>query len=105
MEKLNCWQFKKCGREPNGSKVHELGICPAAVEKRLDGIHSGTNAGRACWVCSATLCKNEIQGSFAAKYASCTACDFYLNIREEEFPNFMLSAVILKRLEDQKATV
>ena len=23
---MNCWEFKKCGREPNGLKAKELGI-------------------------------------------------------------------------------
>jgi len=27
--KLNCWEFKKCGRQPGGPKVAELGVCPA----------------------------------------------------------------------------
>ncbi|MGE5174112.1 MAG: two-CW domain-containing protein, partial [Betaproteobacteria bacterium] len=30
MEKLNCWEHKKCGRQPGGHKVAELGVCPSA---------------------------------------------------------------------------
>jgi hypothetical protein len=29
-KKLNCWEVKKCGREPGGVKVKELGVCPAS---------------------------------------------------------------------------
>lgn len=29
--KLNCWEFKKCGREPGGLKARERGACPATV--------------------------------------------------------------------------
>ena len=35
--KLNCWQVKKCGREPGGAKVAEFGVCPAAAETALNG--------------------------------------------------------------------
>ena len=49
----NCWEHKKCGREPGGSETESLGVCPAAVESRLDGVHGGRNAGRACWIVGA----------------------------------------------------
>lgn len=29
----------QCGREPDGQKVEELGVCPAAVEASFDGIN------------------------------------------------------------------
>ena len=44
MAKLNCWEFKKCGREAGGSKVGELGLCPAATTRAVDGVHDGKNA-------------------------------------------------------------
>lgn len=34
MSRTNCWEYFKCGREPGGSKVDELGVCPAATEER-----------------------------------------------------------------------
>ncbi len=98
MKKQNCWEFKKCGREPGGLHVHNLGICPATVEKKLDGIHDGVNAGRACWVIAGTLCKGEVQGTFAQKYNNCEACDFYRETKSQEFPKFMLSAILLKKI-------
>ena len=73
MEKLNCWQVKNCGREPNGLKSHELGVCPTAEEPRLDGAHGGKNGGRACWVVAATLCGGKEQGSFGQKKGVVTA--------------------------------
>ena len=48
--KINCWEFKKCGRQPGGAKAAELGVCPATVSAVLNGAHGGQNAGRACWV-------------------------------------------------------
>lgn len=96
--KLNCWEFKKCGRQPGGPHVHDLGKCPATVEERLDDVHGGVNAGRACWVVAGTFCGGAVQGTFAQKFHSCQKCDFYENVRGEEHPNFVLSTSLLARL-------
>ncbi len=97
-KKLNCWEFKKCGRQPGGEHIQDLGVCPAPTEERLDGVHGGTNAGRSCWVIAGTLCKGEVQGTFAHKYKNCENCDFYKKVKEEEFTKFTLSALLLKKL-------
>lgn len=94
--KRNCWEFKKCGREANGSKAHELGVCPASSTSQLHGIHGGLNSGRACWVVTGTYCRGEVQGTFAKKYNSCSECDFYRTVKVEESPRFMLSTTLLK---------
>lgn len=96
--KKNCWEFKKCGREPGGSNVIDLGVCPATVEERLDGTHGGKNAGRACWVVAGTFCKGEVQGTFALKYKDCERCDFYQAVRREEGRGFVFSYILLKKL-------
>ena len=98
--KKNCWDFKKCGREPGGQHVAEFGVCPAATEARLDSVHGGHNAGRACWVVAGTLCKGETQGTFAVKFGSCEACEFYLAVREEEFPQFQFSSLLLNKIRE-----
>ena len=98
--KQNCWEFLNCGREPEGNNALELGICPAAIETRLDGVHDGKNAGRACWVVAGTLCNDEIQGVFAQKYHACTACDFYKKVQKENFHNFQVSFTLLKKLRE-----
>ena len=64
--KMNCWEFKKCGREPGGAKSKELGPCSAYPK---DGNHCARLAG--------TLCGGVVQGSFASKLANCMNCDFY----------------------------
>jgi len=81
---MNCWEFKKCGREAGGANAAEFGVCPAFIEKRLDGIHGGVSAGRACWVIAGTYCGGTIQGTFAEKEHNCLACDFYKLVRKEE---------------------
>lgn len=99
MPKLHCWEVKGCGRQPGGRHQSDLGVCPAATENRLDGIHGGRNAGRACWVVSGTMCNGEIQGTFAKKFGSCMQCDFYKLVQDQEFPNFVLSASLLTQLK------
>ncbi|MEW5805013.1 MAG: two-CW domain-containing protein [bacterium] len=100
MKKINCWEFKKCGRHAGGEHEKDMGICPATVEKKLDRIHGGSNGGRACWVVSGTMCGGVIQGTFAKKYSSCSKCDFYKTVRQEEHPKFQLSAVLLNILKE-----
>ncbi len=98
MVKQNCWQVKACGREPGGSRVRELGVCPAATEDRLNGVHDGVAAGRACWVTVGTLCGGTVQGAFASKYANCKECSFYQQVHAEEGLRFRLSATLLPLL-------
>jgi hypothetical protein len=95
---LNCWEFKKCGREPGGSKIEELGVCPATIEKRADGIHSGKNGGRSCWAIAGTLCKGEVQGTYALKMLNCLKCDFYQRVVADERWGFMSGEAILKKI-------
>ncbi len=101
MGKMNCWEFMKCGRQPGGAHSVDLGVCPATQEFRLNGIHEGMNAGRSCWVLSGTLCRGEVQGSFAKKFKNCEICNFYQTVKKEEFPRFQLSALLVKKLEEK----
>ncbi len=84
MQKKNCWEFKNCGRQPGGHKVLELGVCPVTTHQMLHGAHSGTNAGRACWVVAGSLCGGKIQGSYAQKLTTCWRCDFMNVVKKEE---------------------
>lgn len=34
-------EFQRCGRNPGGEHLGDLGICPAAQERRLSGVHGG----------------------------------------------------------------
>ncbi len=97
--KQNCWEYKRCGRQPQGHHVFDQGVCPAAIEERLDGVHGGTNAGRARWVIAGTMCGGQVQGSFGSKYRNCEQCDFYQMARQEERGTFKLSIVLLNRLK------
>lgn len=82
--KTNCWEFKKCGREPGGIKSKELGVCPASLATAVNGVNSGTNGGRICWALTGTLCGGKVQGTFAQKLANCCECEFYKMVRQQE---------------------
>jgi hypothetical protein len=105
MAKLNCWEYKKCGREPGGLKEKELGVCPATTDIRLDGVHSGKNSGRTCWVVAGTLCEGKVQGSFAKKETACTLCDFYKTVLMEEKNDFLMARELLDKLHTYKEQV
>jgi len=62
----NCWEVKQCGRVPGGSKVADMGVCPAYP-------NDGTN----CWNVAGTFCGGKVQGSAAQKRGGCLNCEFY----------------------------
>lgn len=105
--KKNCWEHKKCGRQPGGSKAAELGICPVTTYTELDGAHEGQNAGRACWAIAGSLCGGKIQGTYAQKLHNCWRCEFMNAVKAEEEPTpFGFSATRLgmeKTLEKERA--
>ncbi len=82
--KINCWEYMKCGRSPEGEKASELGVCPASVDDSYDGINSGKCGGRFCWAVAGTLCGGKVQGTFAEKRESCVHCDFYKRVQAEQ---------------------
>jgi len=88
--KTNCWEVKKCGRQQNGIKTGEFGICLARSETSYNGKNGGKNGGRYCWKIAGTLCGGEVQGSFARKVGNCMACDFFKQVRKEEGKEFQL---------------
>lgn len=83
-DKQNCWDFMKCGREHGGSKVHELGVCPAALDVSSNGLNDGENGGRICWAIAGTFCGDQVQGTFTEKQTTCMSCDFYKSVKEEQ---------------------
>ena len=85
---LNCWEFKKCGRQPGGSRVSELGECPASTDAKADGINGGRNGGRICWALTGTLCGGKVQGTFAQKLTNCANCEFYGLVKTEQGKEF-----------------
>lgn len=98
MSKINCWDFKKCGRIPGGSNVDKLGICPAFTSEKVNTINNGKNGGRACWVIAGTFCEDEVQGTYAVKFSTCMNCDFYKLVLQEEGKDWQGAIEILPLL-------
>ncbi len=106
--KLNCWEMKKCGREPGGLHEKEFGSCPAATYTALDGLHGGKNAGRACWVVSGSLCGGRIQGHEEQKRAACWECDFLKLVKKDEGPErfgFSHTRLCMDRVKQKAGTL
>ncbi len=91
MERENCWEVMKCGRQTGGENVHDLGECIAALSSQYDGLNKGKHGGRFCWVITGTLCKGEKQGTYAKKLKSCLDCKFLKQVNEEEGRFFILT--------------
>jgi hypothetical protein len=91
MQRKNCWEVMKCGREPDGEKAEESGVCPAAIACKYDGKNKGTHGGRFCWAVAGTLCGGAVQGTYANKLLDCLHCAFLKKVNEEEGRNFVLS--------------
>ncbi len=94
---MNCWEFKKCGRQPGG----ELnGSRPCQVPKMsiYDGINGGKNGGRVCWIVADTVCDGDVQETFHQKLEACSQCDFYRIVKEEEGGSPKIPLDILEKL-------
>lgn len=87
---LNCWEIKKCGREPGGKTIAEHGVCPAAVESPHDGINRGVRGGRICWAVAGTFCGGKVQGLFAEKIESCVTCEVFQLVTAQEGKHFQM---------------
>jgi hypothetical protein len=94
----NCWEFKKCGREPGGARVAELGVCPASGAAQLTGVNHGLHGGRACWAVAGTFCGGKVQGTFATKLEACSHCEFYALVAKEEGRGMVTTRSILAKL-------
>jgi hypothetical protein len=71
----NCWEFKKCGREPGGEKAEQTGTCQVAIATFVNGLNGGINGGRICWA---------IKGNFSNNKVQCVNCDFFYLLEREE---------------------
>jgi hypothetical protein len=83
--KLNCWEFKNCGREKGGLMAGTLGVCPVACAMHCDGLNGGRAGGRVCWTIVSSgnrLCSRGVQSR-----KSCLSCDFYRRVIHEEAEN------------------
>jgi hypothetical protein len=81
--KINCWEFRKCGRGVDGTEV-KSDVCPAALSKEHNGKNGGLNGGRYCWKIKGTLCDIHTKSNKTDKILKCIACEFYKKVQEEQ---------------------
>lgn len=77
-----------CGREPGGMHAERSGVCAASTDQRLDKVHGGMNAGKACWVVAGTLGRGRSDCTFARDFKQCPNCTFYKVVKSEEGIHF-----------------
>jgi hypothetical protein len=80
--RLNCWEYRNCGREKGGLMVALLGECPVAAAMKYDGHNGGIAAGRSCWLVPESEC--QALGTSAAGNRNCHECEFYRRVMNEE---------------------
>jgi hypothetical protein len=105
MAKRNCWEVKRCGRQPGGANAKRDGVCPASTLTAVNGTNGGFNGGRACWALTGTMSgpADKVQGTFARDLSSCYACKFYEQVMCEELDKFEGTALIVRKLRDRIA--
>ena len=81
--RLNCWEFKNCGREPGGLMAETRGVCPVALAMKFDGVNGGLAAGRSCWAVTERS-DHSLNGSPDTR---CHRCEFYRRVLFEEEQN------------------
>jgi hypothetical protein len=91
MKRKNCWEMKRCGREPEGKNATSLGVCPAALPSKYDGINGGKYGGRLCWTVTGTF-NDRIQpkNDDAKHLEKCIVCYVLKQIVRDKKRDFIL---------------
>jgi hypothetical protein len=100
---VNCWEFRRCGREPGGLRAAEIGVCPAAEFTPASGFLGGHNGGRSCAFVTGTFCEGVFQGTYRDKSKDCWGCAFYHALRAEHGAAFSMPAFALHLLRHERA--
>ena len=104
MERSNCWETMKCGRQPGDENAEALGACPAAMPNEyVDGVNGGKHYGRCCWAVAGTLCRGQVQGTYAKKLVDCLGCEFLKQVNEDEGRDFILVPKATRRESESEA--
>ena len=88
MTRRNCWEIKECGREQGGHNAKKLGVCPAALTNKYDGINGGKYGGRVCWAVTGNF-NSEIQLENAKLLETCIDCNALKQIVRDEKQDFI----------------
>ncbi|MCI5141605.1 MAG: hypothetical protein D3909_07730 [Candidatus Electrothrix sp. ATG1] len=77
---VNCWEFKKCGRETGGRNLSVFGICSVPVEFGFDGVNDGKNGGRSCWIIRESACEQVMRQCCVQEIRECRQCEFFTSV-------------------------
>ncbi len=89
--KQNCWEVKRCGREPGGHRTASHGLCLCATAAHLDGANGGRNGGRICWQVRAN--SPGLPGAPDCQDATgCLDCGFIYRVVQEAGTGFSFFA-------------
>ena len=83
--KQNCWEYRRCGREPGGSRASEQGVCPVFTKVSLTGVNDGLYGGRTCFLIEGTYCDGEHPCHLTDKMSVCSKCEFHSQLVFEEY--------------------
>lgn len=105
-DKLNCWEYKQCGREANGFESDRYGTCPASTSVEANRLNDGKNGGRICWAIAGTF-NGKVIGKYAGDRFSCVNCDFFKFVSEEQgVENFeMVTPVQMVHLKNNTSEI
>jgi hypothetical protein len=84
VNKYNCWEFMKCGREPEGDRADKLGVCPVSSELLANGLNGGVNGGRLCWIVAENCCNDEQRNPNLRREDCCFQCEFRYKVTQDE---------------------
>ncbi|XCN75156.1 MAG: two-CW domain-containing protein [Candidatus Electrothrix aestuarii] len=85
--RMNCWEFKQCGREPGGSNIEKYGSCSVPVSVEHNGINNGKNGGRSCWILREAACEKIMRACRVDEIKECRQCRFHIHVKKSErFP-------------------
>lgn len=86
---MNCWEFKKCGKNIDPEKVNPADSCPALSDVSSSGINGGSCGGRICWAVKGSFSDNKALDA-DDELESCINCEFFNLVKEEEGDSFTL---------------
>jgi hypothetical protein len=84
MNKLNCWEFMKCGKGIGENETDKSEPCPVALKISADGLNGGINAGRICWIIAEGKCHSKVRCNKIHQKEACFSCEFRYKVMAEE---------------------
>ncbi|MCI5148900.1 MAG: hypothetical protein D3916_05850 [Candidatus Electrothrix sp. MAN1_4] len=80
--KIDCWEFKKCGREPGGKNIEKYGLCSLVVSLEDNKINNKRNGERLCWSLRESACEGIMRECCVNEIKECRQCTFYIFLQE-----------------------